>query len=80
MSEDGSVARRIAAGDRVAFELLMRRHNRKLYRLARATLRDDVEAEDALQEAYLAAFRSIGQFRGDAAARSSSERDPHGQG
>jgi RNA polymerase sigma-70 factor (ECF subfamily) len=66
MSEDGSVARRIAAGDRVAFELLMRRHNRKLYRLARATLRDDVEAQDALQEAYLAAFRSIGQFRGDA--------------
>ena len=40
----------------------MRRHNRRPYRLARATLRNDAEAEDALQEAYLPAFRSIGQF------------------
>jgi len=57
--DDGSLARRIAAGDRTAFELLLRRHNRRLYRLARATLRDDAEAEDALQEAYLSAYRSI---------------------
>ena len=64
--DDGSIARRIAQGDRVAFELLMRRHNRRLYRLARATLRDGAEAEDALQEAYLQAFRAMGQFRGDA--------------
>ena len=65
--DDRSLARRIASGDRAAFELLMRRHNRRLYRLARATLRDDAEAEDALQDAYLSAYRSIGQFRGDAA-------------
>ena len=45
----------------------MRRHNRRLYRLARATLRNHAEAEDALQEAYLSAYRSIGQFRGEAA-------------
>jgi RNA polymerase sigma-70 factor (ECF subfamily) len=45
----------------------MRRHNRRLYRLARATLHNDAEAEDALQEAYLRAYRSIGQFRGDSA-------------
>jgi len=64
--DDPALARRIAGGDRAAFELLMRRHNRRLYRLARATLRDDAEAEDALQEAYLAAHRGIGQFRGDA--------------
>ena len=64
--DDGSIARRIAGGDRVAFELLMRRHNRRLYRLARATLRDSAEAEDALQEAYLQAFRAMGQFRGEA--------------
>jgi len=64
--DDGSIARRIAQGDRVAFELLMRRHNRRLYRLARATLRDGAEAEDALQEAYLQAFRAMGQYRGDA--------------
>lgn len=59
------LARRIVAGDRSAFEQLMRRCNRRLYRLARATLRDDAEAEDALQDAYLSAFRRMHQFRGD---------------
>lgn len=63
--DDLGLARRIAAGDRACFELLMRRNNRRLYRLARATLRDDAEAEDALQEAYLSAYRAIGTFRGD---------------
>lgn len=60
-----SVARRAAAGDRAAFEWIMRCHNRRLYRLARATLRDGTEAKDALQEAYLAAYRALGQFRGE---------------
>jgi RNA polymerase sigma factor (sigma-70 family) len=64
---DLTIARRVAAGDRGAFELLMRRYNRRLYRLARAYLRDDAEAKDALQDAYLSAYRSIGQFRGDSA-------------
>lgn len=64
---DQSIVGRIAAGELSAFELLMRRHNRRLYRLARATLRNHAEAEDALQEAYLSAYRSIGQFRGEAA-------------
>jgi RNA polymerase sigma factor (sigma-70 family) len=63
--EERALIARIGARDRSAFELLMRRHNRRLYRLARATLRDAAEAEDALQEAYLSAYRSIGQFRGD---------------
>jgi len=44
----------------------MRRHNRMLFRTARAILRDDAEAEDALQEAYIQAYRSLGTFRGDA--------------
>jgi RNA polymerase sigma-70 factor (ECF subfamily) len=61
-----SLVRRVVAGDRTAFELLMRQHNRRLYRLARAVLRDSAEAEDALQEAYLSAYRSMSQFRGDA--------------
>lgn len=65
--DDISLARRIAGGDRLAFEMLMRRYNRRLYRLARATLHDQAEAQDALQEAYLRAYRSIGQFRGEAA-------------
>jgi RNA polymerase sigma-70 factor (ECF subfamily) len=64
--DDAALARRIAAGDRAAFERLMRLHNRRLFRLARATLRDDAEAEDALQEAYLAAHRAMGGFRGEA--------------
>lgn len=47
------------------FEALMRRHNRMLFRTARAILRDDAEAEEALQDAYLKAYRSMDQFRGD---------------
>ncbi|HEY0858091.1 MAG TPA: RNA polymerase sigma factor [Albitalea sp.] len=64
--DDLAVARLVAAGDRAAFEQLMRRNNRRLYRLARATLRDDAEAEDALQEAYLSAYRAMSSFRGEA--------------
>jgi RNA polymerase sigma-70 factor (ECF subfamily) len=63
---DAELARRAAAGEPAAFEALMRRHNRALFRTARAILRDDSEAEDALQEAYLQAFGAIGSFRGDA--------------
>ncbi len=63
---DADIVRRVVAGDLPAFELLMRRHNRRLFRLARATLRNDAGAEDALQDAYLKAFRALGQFRGDA--------------
>jgi RNA polymerase sigma-70 factor, ECF subfamily len=48
------------------FVALMRRHNRRLYRVARSLLREDAEAEDALQEAYLSAYRALGDFRGDA--------------
>jgi RNA polymerase sigma-70 factor, ECF subfamily len=64
--DEYAIARTIAAGDHAAFERLMRRHNRRLYRLARATLRDPTEAEDALQDAYVCAYRSIGKFRGEA--------------
>jgi len=64
---DLALARRVAAGDRGAFEAIMRRYNRRLYRLARATLRSDQDAEDALQDAYIAAYRSMAQFRGDCA-------------
>jgi RNA polymerase sigma-70 factor (ECF subfamily) len=63
---DQDLVRRVAEGDPVAFEALMRRHNRAMFRTARAILHDDAEAEDALQEAYLQAYRTIGGFRGDA--------------
>jgi RNA polymerase sigma-70 factor (ECF subfamily) len=60
------LAARAAHGDSAAFEALMRRYNRMLFRTARAILRDDAEAEDALQEAYIQAYRALGSFRGDA--------------
>jgi len=63
---DADLARRVAARDPVAFEVLMRRYNARLYRVARAILRDDAEAEDALQEAYLCAYAKMGGFRADA--------------
>jgi RNA polymerase sigma-70 factor (ECF subfamily) len=63
---DGELAARVAKGDQAAFEVMMRRYNRSLFRTARAILRDDAEAEDALQEAYLQAYRTMGSYRGDA--------------
>jgi RNA polymerase sigma factor (sigma-70 family) len=60
-------ARLITGGDRAQFTALMRQYNRRLYRLARAVLRDDAEAEDALQDAYVSAYHSIQQFRGESA-------------
>jgi RNA polymerase sigma-70 factor (ECF subfamily) len=62
---DTALAARVAAGDGAAFELVMRRYNRRLFRIARSVLRDDADAEDALQEVYLAAYRAIGSFRGE---------------
>jgi RNA polymerase sigma-70 factor (ECF subfamily) len=62
---DTELIARILAGDNSAMETLMRLHNRTLYRTARAILRDDAEAEDAVQEAYLQAYRALATFRGE---------------
>lgn len=62
---DTDLALNIGLGDARALELMMRRHNRLLYRTARSILRDDAEAEDCVQEAYLQAFRSIASFRAE---------------
>ncbi|WP_414708995.1 RNA polymerase sigma factor [Ramlibacter sp.] len=64
--DDASLASRVCAGDTAAFELLMRRYNQRLYRLARSMLRDAADAEEAVQDAYLAAYQSLGAFRGEA--------------
>lgn len=64
---DIDIARSIINGDRAALEALMRRHNRVLYRTVRSIIKDDAEAEDALQEVYLLAYRSMDKYRGDAA-------------
>jgi len=62
--DDLALVHRVAGGDHAAFEALMRRYNSRLYRLARATLGDPTEAEDALQDSYVNAYRSIKEFRG----------------
>jgi RNA polymerase sigma-70 factor (ECF subfamily) len=64
--DDAELVGRIARHDQAAFEVLMRRHNGKLFRVARAILKDDAEAEEALQDAYLEAYRHMGDFRGGA--------------
>ncbi len=63
---DAELVQRIAAHDIGAFEALMRRHNGALFRVARAILKNDADAEDVLQEAYLAAHRNLAAFRGEA--------------
>jgi RNA polymerase sigma-70 factor (ECF subfamily) len=62
---DADLASRAGKGETAAFEALMRRHNRTMFRTARAILRDDAEAEDALQEAYLQAYRALPGFRAE---------------
>ena len=64
--DDAELVRRIGARDERAFEAVMRAHNRMLFRIARSILKDDAEAEDAVQEGYLAAYRNIASFRGGA--------------
>src|SRR4029450_6976988 len=61
---DAELVQGLAANDHAAFERLMRRYNGRLFRGARAILKDDAEAEDAVQDAYLEAYRHIAEFRG----------------
>ncbi len=63
---DVEIARRIAAGDQNELQRLMRLYNQRLFRTARSILRDDAEAEDAVQESYLLAYKAMAHFRGDA--------------
>lgn len=61
---DEELVSRILAGDTAEFETLMRRYNRRVYRTARAVVRDDAEAEDIAQEAYVRAYQHLDQFQG----------------
>src|SRR5215212_10882550 len=63
---DDEVIRQVLEGNTAMFELLMRRYNERLYRAARAILRDDQEAEDVIQQAYVNAFTHLRQFNGSA--------------
>ncbi len=62
--DESVLVERILLHDEVAFEVLMRRHNAKLFRVARAILKNDADAEDALQESYIAAYRGMKRFQG----------------
>lgn len=62
---DQALIRRALARDEGAFRAIMQANNRRLYRLARGILRNDAEAEDAVQEAYVRAFTHLASFRGE---------------
>jgi RNA polymerase sigma-70 factor, ECF subfamily len=59
---DEDVVRRIQGGDTALFEVLMRRYNQRLYRVARGIVRDHAEAEDVMQQAYLNAYTHLDQY------------------
>jgi RNA polymerase sigma-70 factor (ECF subfamily) len=61
---DEEVVERVLAGETELFEILMRRYNQRLYRVARAILTDDGEAEDVMQDAYVRAYAHLDQFAG----------------
>ena len=63
---DEDIVARVRAGDASLFELIMRRHNQRLYRAARSILRDEAEIEGVLQETYVRAFTHLDQFLGRA--------------
>ena len=64
--DDAALAARAAGADAAAFRLIMERNNARLYRVARGVLRNDAEAEDVVQEAYLRAFAKLKDFRAEA--------------
>ncbi|HLW54603.1 MAG TPA: RNA polymerase sigma factor [Candidatus Angelobacter sp.] len=64
---DEEAVTRVLAGETALFEVIMRRYNQRLYRVARAILRDDGEAQDVIQDAYVRAYEHLDQFAGRAA-------------
>jgi RNA polymerase sigma-70 factor, ECF subfamily len=59
---DAEIVRRVRAGDRALFEILMRRHNQRVYRATRAVVKDERDVEDVMQQAYVNAFTHLHQF------------------
>lgn len=62
---DEEVVARVRAGDVAIFEVLMRRHNSRLYRVVRSVIKDEAEAEDVMQQAYLRAYAALNGFEGN---------------
>lgn len=66
-ANDAALVARAKSGSEEAVRVLVKKHNRLLFRLARGFVRDDAEAEDIVQETYVRAFSRLDGFRGDAA-------------
>lgn len=65
LSDDEIVAR-VLTGETALYELIMRRYNQRVYRTIRSVIRDEGDVEDAMQQAYVNAYRNLRQFKGDA--------------
>jgi RNA polymerase sigma-70 factor (ECF subfamily) len=65
-ASDMALVRRALAREADAFRIIIKTHNQRLYRIARGVVRNNAEAEDIVQEAYLRAFANLAAFRGDA--------------
>ena len=63
---DETIVERVRGGDTGLYEILVRRHNQRLYRTIRAILRSETDVEDVMQQAYVDAYLHLGQFRGQA--------------
>ena len=64
MVADSDIVRRVLDGDTASFELIMRRYNRRLYRIARSVLKSAADAEDVVQDAYIRAYEHMDAFTG----------------
>ena len=65
-ANEAEQVRRALTRDGAAFRVIMQSHNRRLYRIARSILRNNADAEDAVQEAYVSAFTKLASYRGEA--------------
>src|SRR5690349_5540951 len=59
---DAEIVQKVRDGEHALFEILMRRHNQRVYRTARAVVKDETEVEDVMQQAYVNAFTHLHQF------------------
>ncbi len=64
--DDAELVACVVAGERDAFRQIMQRCNQRMFRVVRGVIRNEAEAEDVVQEAYVHAFEKLGSFRGEA--------------
>jgi RNA polymerase sigma-70 factor, ECF subfamily len=66
---DNQLVRRVIEGETALFEVVVHRNSQRVYRTARAILRDEEEAADVVQETFLRAYRNLSQFAGRPSSR-----------